>query len=191
MPIAFLLFLGKTTGPMIAKAIGQSLYDQFFPLIDRARKKAVTSTAKALQLQFPSGNFVEENFRFDSPAAKAELQKLAASRGSPDEEILNDLIIEGLRTNWPDYSSKASLIVETFLQFFKEECLAEPRLMGRTLASIMREEHAATQRLITVSKEEIIQRIDEQNSRLSSEIKHLVEIASSTLQEEFAEPPSE
>ncbi len=180
---------------MIAKAIGQSLYNQLSTPISRAREKAINKTAKALETEFPSGNFVAMNFRFDSPDVEAELQKQITGRGSPDLRVLKNRMVEELLAGSPGFSSKANALVETFLRYFEEECLAESKLSGLTLASIVREENAATQRVIQeeiwASEERITRRLDEvlaQPRPLSdAEMQRVAEVTSA-FEKEFAKP---
>jgi hypothetical protein len=147
MPVGLLL-IGKETVPILAKVVGKATLDRIFPIIDRARTAAVHRTAKTLEIEFPSGNFVEMNFRFDSPQAKAELEKLVTGQGLPDATVLEKRMVEELRENWPEFASKAELIVGTFLKYFEEECLSRPELRGLTLASLVREESTTTHRIM-------------------------------------------
>ncbi len=147
MPIDLLL-IGKEAGLLLVKPIGKKVFNYLFPIIDRVRKEASHKTAQALEADFPSGNFVEMNFRFDSPQAKMELEKLVTGRGSPDSVVLEKLMVQELRENWPNFSAKAELIVGTFLKYFEEGCLSRPELQGLTLASLIKVENTATQHVV-------------------------------------------
>jgi tetratricopeptide (TPR) repeat protein len=194
MPIDLLLIIGKMTAPMVAKAIGESVFDRLFPLVDRARTEAIHKTSKALEMEFPSANFVEMNFRFDSPEAKTELEKQMAGQGLPDSGVLEKRMIEELSENWPEFLPKADLVVATFLKYFEEECLAYPKLQGLTLASLVREESTTTQRVVLEGfktlDERMVQQFDQLRTTLARPLStselHYKKVAS-VIEREFVE----
>jgi lipopolysaccharide biosynthesis regulator YciM len=153
---AILLFALKSSVQMVVDRAGKEVYNRRLPPIKRATEAAVKRMAVDLGSKFPSVNFLEYNFRFDSPIAKDELAKLTSERELPDETVLKKEMSKEVAQKWPEYLSSAGEIVEVFLKYFEEECLSIPELHGFALASIIKRGDTATQQTVLQAKEEII-----------------------------------
>jgi len=154
-----LLITLKFSIPIVVKAVGREVYNRLLPPIKRATEAAAKRMAVDLGSKFPSVNFLEYNFRFDSSTAKNELAKLISEREPPDENILKKEMSKELATKWPDYTGSAEEIVEVFLKYFEEECLAIQELQGFTIVSIIKKGDSATQQAVLDAKEEITEEI--------------------------------
>ena len=143
-----LLFALKSGVPLVVRAAGKQVLKRIAPTIERARKSAVKRTAKDLGEKFPSVNFLEYNFQFNSPTAKNELEKLISEAELPDESALKKEMAIEMATRWPEYSDHAEEIVDVFLKHFEEECLKIEELQPFTLISIIRKGNTATQQLV-------------------------------------------
>ena len=153
---AILLFALKSSVQIVVNGVGKEVYNRLLPPIKRATEAAVKRMAVDLGSKFPSVNFLEYNFRFDSPTAKAELAKLTSERELPNEIALKKEMSKEVAQKWPEYLASAEEIVEVFLKYFEEECLRIPELHGFALASIIKRGDTATQQTVLQAKEEII-----------------------------------
>jgi tetratricopeptide (TPR) repeat protein len=156
---AILLFALKSSVQMVVNGVGKELYNRLLPPIKRATGAAVKRMAADLAYKFPSVNFLEYNFRFDSPTAKDELSKLVSQRELPDENLLKKEMSKELASKWPDYIDSAEEIVEAFLKYFEEECLAIPELRWFNTVSIIKKGDSTTQQAVLEAKEEITEEI--------------------------------
>lgn len=143
-----LIFVLKCGAPLVVKAVGKEVFSRFAPPIEKARKSAVRRMAEDLGDKFPSVNFLEYNFQFNSPAAKSELEKLIFGAELPDENVLKREMAKETATKWPEYSDHAEEIVDVFLKYFEDECLKNEELKSFTLVSIIRKGNTATQQIV-------------------------------------------
>ena len=153
---ATLLFALKSSVQMVVNGVGKEVYNRLLPPIKRATESAVKRMAEDLGSKFPSVNFLEYNFRFDSPTAKEELAKLTSERELPDEIALKKEMSKEVAQKWPENLARAEEIVEVFLEYFEEECLRIPELHAFALASTIKKGDTATQQTVLQAKEEII-----------------------------------
>lgn len=151
--------------PIVAQKLGKGIYKRLFPPIEKARKSAVSKMADELSSEFPSVNFLELNFKFDSPAMKNELMNILSGE-KPNEAILKQEMAREVSQKWPKYSDKAGLIVDSFIKHFEQQCLAFDDLKSSVLAAIIREEHTATKTFIHRESEDIKKFIDSRMSEM-------------------------
>ena len=145
---AILLFALKSSVQVVVNRVGKEVYNKLLPPIKRATEAGVKRMAVDLGSKFPSVNFLEYNFRFDSSTTRSELAKLISERELPDENLLKREMAKEIAEKWPEYLDSAEEIVDIFLKYFEEECLAIPELQGYTLASIIKRGGTATRQAI-------------------------------------------
>ncbi|MCJ7547038.1 MAG: hypothetical protein MUP30_09510 [Deltaproteobacteria bacterium] len=156
--------------PIIVQIVGEDIWKKLRPPIERARRKAVLKMARELGDEFPSVNFLEMNFRFDSKAMRDELNKLTTGEEMPDENILIKEMVKEISQQFPKYSDRAEKIVRSFLKHLQQECLAYNELQGVVLASIVRRESTATRYFIHEEGEKQKREIIENIKKITSEL---------------------
>ena len=161
--------------PIVAQKLGKGIYKRLFPPIEKARKSAVSKMADELSSEFPSVNFLELNFKFDSPTMKNELINILSGE-KPDETILKQEMTKEVSQKWPQYSVKAGLIVDSFIKHFEQQCLAHDELKNFVLASIIRGEHTATKALVRKVSEETRKFFDSRISEVEYKIESLMRV---------------
>ena len=151
---------------------GSKVIGRIYTPLKRAREAAVKKMADELGRSdhgFPSVNYLELNFRFDTPTARNEIQKvLGGELESIDENILKQEMVNELLQTRPDLKDKAGLIVDKFLEYFEQECLKSEELKGLALANIIRSESTATQKVVEEFGQDIKDQLAEIKSILTS-----------------------
>lgn len=140
-----------TALPIFIEKIGLETYKRVRPASESARKRAVDEMANELGNRFPSVNFLNMNFKFDTPEIKGELSKNMQLAEIKNIESIKTLMVEEVlkqRVFFDDpeiiSTEDASLIVDCFLNHFESECLQIPELAFLTLAGIIRTENVLT-----------------------------------------------
>ena len=105
---------------------------------------------------------------------KAELSKLQSDREVPDEAILKKEIAQEFSGQWPQLADKADKIVDSFLSFFEEECLAREELQGLSLMSIIRQESNATRQVVREEGDKTRESFGAQYTEMSQKLDFLV-----------------
>lgn len=135
---------------IVIDKVGPRIIDRINTPLNKARNAAVERMADELgrgEYGFPSVNYLEWNFRFDSPTSKSEIQKMLSGE-TIDEDALKQEMAKEISETRPDLKDKAGLIVDKFLDYFEQECLKSEELKGIALATIIRAENTATQSLV-------------------------------------------
>lgn len=168
---AFLITWIISGGTKIIEKMGREAWNKIYTPLKRAKNAAIKRMASELGAgqSFPSEEFLDWNFRFDTLTAKTELDKLLIG-DAPDEIILKKEMATEIAEKWPQLKDKADIIVESFLKYFEAESLANEELKGLALASIIKTENTATQKMTQKFVLESEERLTAQIAELSQKI---------------------